>query len=257
MASNTIESALKNDRYIIVAGLFGITTLAWAYMFYLAQGMSSMSMDQAMPQIHPWGIVDAFMMFLMWAIMMVAMMVPSASPTILLYATLNRKRQQLKRPYVSTAIFLAGYIAVWTAFSVIATFAQWGLQMAALLSPMMISTSYLLGGLLLITAGIFQWSPMKQACLIHCRSPLDFLSSHWREDAAGVFGMGLHHGFYCLGCCWALMALLFVAGVMNLLWIAVITLFVLVEKIVPHGPVIGRITGGFLILAGVSLILQG
>jgi len=257
VTSSTIESALKNDRYIIVAGLVGITTLAWAYMFYLAQGMNSMSMDQAMPQVRPWGIVDAFMMFLMWAIMMVAMMVPSASPTILLYATLSRKRQQLKRPYVSTAIFLAGYVVVWTVFSVIATLAQWGLQMTALLSPMMISTSYLLGGLLLITAGIFQWSPIKQACLVHCRSPLDFLSSHWREDTAGVFGMGLHHGFYCLGCCWALMALLFVAGVMNLLWIAVITLFVLVEKIVPHGPVIGRITGAILILAGVSLILQG
>jgi predicted metal-binding membrane protein len=255
VAANALESALKQDRYIIAAGLIGITALAWADMFYLAHGMNSMGMEKAMPRIQSWGLVDAFAMFVMWSIMMVAMMVPSASPTILLYATLNRKRAQQKRPYASTGIFLAGYVAVWTAFSVIATLAQWGLHAAALLSPIMVSTSSVFGGILLIAAGIFQWTPIKHACLNHCRSPLDFLSSHWREGTAGAFSMGLRHGFYCLGCCWALMALLFVAGVMNLLWIAVIALFVLIEKIVPNGPIIGRITGGMLIMAGVTLVL--
>ena len=145
---------------------------------------------------------------------------------------------------------------VWIGFSALATLAQWGLHEAALLSPMMVSTSPILGGVLLLSAGIFQWTPWKYTCLKHCRSPLGFLMTDWRDGAWGAFWMGLRHGSYCTGCCWFLMALLFVAGVMNLLWVAAITAFVLVEKMVPRGDLVGRVAGGVLILAGIVLLSQ-
>jgi predicted metal-binding membrane protein len=195
-------------------------------------------------------------MFLMWAVMMVAMMVPTAAPMILIFANVNRKRQEQERPYVPTAVFLSGYLLVWTGFSVLATLAQWGLHEAALLSPMMVSTSSILGGILLLAAGIFQWTPLKYACLKHCRSPLSFLMTDWREGYRGALIMGLKHGSYCTGCCWFLMALLFVAGVMNLLWVATITAFVLVEKAVPRGDLVGRIAGVALCIAGLIMLVQ-
>jgi predicted metal-binding membrane protein len=255
-----LEAILKKDRLVILAALAGISVLAWSYMLYLAWAMRSMdmgSMDMAMPQMQAWGATELLLTFIMWAVMMVAMMVPSAAPMILLFATINRKRRHQERPFVATGIFLAGYLVIWTLFSALATLAQWGLHAAALLSPMMVSTSPLLGGALLIAAGIFQWTPLKHACLTHCRAPFDFLMSDWREGRGGAFGMGLHHGIYCLGCCWFLMALLFVAGVMNLLWVAAITLFVLVEKVVPAGATIGRATGALLVAAGIALLAQG
>jgi len=208
-----------------------------------------MGMSIAMPQTHPWGPLDLLLMFTMWAVMMVAMMVPTAGPMVLLFATFNRKRREQDRPFASTSVFLLGYLAIWIAFSVIAALAQWSLHRAALLSPMMVSTSPVLGGSLLIAAGIFQWTPLKNTCLTHCRSPLDFFSSHWREGTGGALSMGLRHGAYCVGCCWVLMALLFVAGVMNLLWIAILSAFVLVEKTIPArtNKWVGRIAGLLLI----------
>jgi predicted metal-binding membrane protein len=222
--------------------------------------MSSMapsSMKMAMPQMHSWGATELFLTFVMWAIMMVAMMVPSAAPMILLFATINRKYRQQERPYVATSVFLLGYLVVWTLFSALATLVQWGLHSASLLSPMMVGTSPILGGVLLIAAGIFQWTPLKHACLAHCRAPLDFLMSDWRQGNRGAFIMGLRHGTYCLGCCWFLMTLLFVAGVMNLLWVAAIALFVLVEKVVPGGAMVGRVTGAVLVVAGIALLTRG
>ena len=194
------------------------------------------------------------LLFVMWAVMMVAMMVPSAAPMVLAFLTVNQRRQTAGRPLVPVGIFLAGYLAVWTAFSAVATLAQWGLHKAALLSPAMAATSPVLNGGLLIAAGVFQWTPLKRACLKGCRSPLSFLMSEWRDGTAGAFVMGLRHGTYCVGCCWILMALLFVAGVMNLLWVAVIALFVMAEKIFAHGELLGRITGVVLAAAGVALI---
>jgi len=256
-----LETVLKRDRAVILAGLAGITVLAWAYMFYLAWAMHPMDMggmemakDQAMPQMQAWGSVELLLTFVMWAIMMVAMMVPSAAPMILLFATINRKLRQRDRPHVATSVFLAGYLLVWTLFSVAATLAQWGLHSAALLSPMMVSTNPVVGGTLLIAAGVFQWTPIKRACLVHCRAPFELLMSDWRDGNKGAFLMGLQHGAYCLGCCWLLMALLFVAGVMNLLWVAAIAFFVLVEKIVPGGPMIGRVTGAVLVASGITLL---
>ena len=159
-------------------------------------------------------------------------------------------------PLAPTATFVLGYIAMWSLFSVAATLVQWGLDQAALISPMMVSTSPSLGAGLLIAAGIYQWLPFKDACLQHCRAPAHFLAEHWHKGKAGAFRMGLEHGAFCLGCCWALMGLLFLGGVMNLLWIAAITLFVLLEKVLPFGDRGGRVMGALMVLAGL-LALAG
>jgi predicted metal-binding membrane protein len=188
--------------------------------------------------------------------MMIAMMVPSVAPLILIFAAAYRKRQERQDPVVPTAIFLMGYLLVWTGFSVLATLAQWGLHTAALLSPMMVSNSSILGGVIMLAAGIFQWTSFKHACLTHCRSPLGFLMTHWREGTRGTLIMGMEHGTYCVGCCWILMVLLFVAGVMNLVWVAIIAAFVLAEKVLPRGDLVGRVAGGMLVLAGIGLLSQ-
>ena len=201
-----------------------------------------------------WGSSTVVLLFLMWAVMMVAMMVPSAVPMIQVFLAVNERRQKSSRQLVPVGAFLLGYLVVWTAFSAAATLAQWGLHKAALLSPMMVATSPVVSGGLLLAAGIFQWTPLKRSCLSGCRSPLSFLMSEWRDGAAGSFSMGLRHGAYCVGCCWALMALLFVVGVMNLLWVAAIALFVIAEKILPRGEIIGHIAGVALVAAGIGVI---
>ena len=246
---------------MVASGLVAITLLAWGYMVYEARVMyqtgicSCAGMKMSGPDTAPWSAATLLPLFLMWAEMMVAMMIPSAAPMILTFATVNRKRREQERPYVSTGIFLLGYVLVWTLFSAVAALAQWVLHAKALLSPMMVSTSPLLGGLLLITTGIFQWTPLKNTCLTHCRSPLSFLMTGWREGKWGALTMGLKHGAFCTGCCWFLMALLFVAGVMNIWWIAIISVFVLLEKIAPRGLLLGKVTGGFLIVWGVWMIV--
>lgn len=252
--SSALESALRHDRWIVASGLCVIAGLSWIYTIYLAWRMGGMDMSMAMPQALAWDAVEALMMFVMWVVMMIAMMTPTAAPMILLFAAINRKRKERDAPYVPTAIFVTGYLLTWAAFSAVATAAQWGLHQAALLSPMMMSTSAWLGGGLLIIAGVFQWLPLKDACLRHCRSPLSFLTNEWVEGANGALVMGLKHGAYCTGCCWALMALLFVGGVMNLLWIAGLTIFVLLEKVTPGGARIGRAAGLTLVGFGVWVI---
>lgn len=197
----TAEAVLRRDRAIILAGLIGIAGLAWAYMFYLAAQMGDTSMSpemgaMAMPQMRTWGIVDVALVFVMWSVMMVAMMVPSAAPMILVFAKVERNRRNSQSPFAPTAAFVFGYLLVWTAFSALATLAQWGLHSAALFSPMMVSTSRVVGGGLLIAAGFFQWTPLKRACLVHCRSPLHFFMSKWRDGTSGALEMGSHHGTY-------------------------------------------------------------
>ena len=255
-----LETVLKRDKALVIAGLAAVTLLAWAYLFYLAQGMGDMA---AMPgsaisgmegvemtgaaRTVAWGPVDFVLMFLMWAVMMVGMMVPSAAPMILAFANINRLRRLKGNPYVPTVVFLAGYVLVWSAFSVAATGLQWGLRYTSLLSPMMVSASPILGGILLLAAGAFQWSPLKSVCLRHCQTPMGYITNEWREGHRGALAMGVHHGAYCLGCCWALMGLLFVLGVMNLLWIAALAALVLGEKVLPAGQWLGRVAGlGFL-----------
>jgi predicted metal-binding membrane protein len=258
-----MESLLKRDRFIVLAALITLAFLAWGYMVHEARAMNltgvccCAGMKMSGPDTGPWSMATLPPLFLMWAEMMVAMMIPSAAPMILTFALVQRKRREQERPFVPTGIFLLGYLIVWTGFSALATVAQWMLHAKAVLSPMMVSTSPILGGALLITAGIFQWTPLKNACLTHCRSPLSFLMTDWREGNWGALGMGLKHGAYCTGCCWFLMALLFVAGVMNLWWIAMIAVFVLLEKVAPRGLWIGKIAGAALAAWGVWVMARG
>src|SRR3984893_4214603 len=179
----------------------------------------------------------------MWVVMMDAMMIPAASPVILLFTEINRRRNEHQATFVSTGQFLLGYLTSWTGFSVLATLTQWALLTAALVSPMMASTSKALGGGLLLGAGLFQFSRLKYSCLAHCLSPMGFLATEWQDGSWGAFRMGLKHGSYCLGCCWALMGLLFAFGVMNLLWVAIISAFVLLEEITHANLLISRLSG--------------
>ena len=246
---------LRRERLIISGCLAAVVVLSWLYLIHTKAAMPDMDMPgMVMLDLHEWGPATVLLLFVMWSVMMVAMMVPSATPMILAFVTVNQRRQAANRPFVPVAIFLFGYLAVWTAFSAAATLAEWGLHQAAMLSTTMTATSTALNGGLLIAAGVFQWTPLKRACLNGCRSPLSFLMSKWRDGAGGAFVMGIRHGAYCVGCCWFLMALLFVAGVMNLLWVAVIALFVMAEKISPKGELLARAAGVGLVIAGATLI---
>ena len=270
MNGAALETLLRRDRLVVGVALAALVVAAWLYLVHLARAMAGIAMPHmetmpgmaampgmamATPALHAWSWVEVGALVVMWAVMMVAMMMPAAAPMILMFATVHRRRAVDGRPVVPTGIFVLGYLVMWTLFGVIAALAQAGLHAAALLSPTMAAESPLLGGSLLVAAGVVQWTPLKRACLTACRSPLSFLMTRWREGRGGAFVMGVHHGLYCLGCCWALMALLFVAGVMNLVWIAVIAVAVLVEKAVPYGDLVGRAIGVLLVVAGVWSIL--
>lgn len=246
----TVESLIKKDRLIIYSGLIIITALSWTYMFHLDNEMRNMDMSMAhlMPEMQVWDLEKFVLMFVMWVVMMVAMMLPSASPTALIFAKVHHNRKSTGKPFVPLVFFLSGYFTIWSVFSLAATTLQWVLHQTALLSPMMVSTSPLLGGPILLAAGLFQFTPIKYSCLSRCRNPLNFLVTEWQEGNYGAFTMGVKHGCFCVGCCWMLMALLFVAGVMNLLWVAAIALFVLVEKSLPYSVWTGR-GGGILLIA--------
>ncbi len=251
-----LEAVLKQDRLIVLSGLLGLSSLMWGYMVYLTQGMMNMDqgMELTMPTMPVWAGFDLVFIFAMWAVMMMAMMLPPASPMILLFATLNRRRREQHDPFVPTSVFLLGYLAVWIGFSALAAIVQWGLHVTSLLSPTMMSANPIIGGALLLVAGIFQWTPLKHACLAHCRSPLGFLMTNWREGRGGAFSMGLRHGGYCVGCCWLLMSLLLVTGVMNLLWMALMATFVLVEKVSPAGHWVSRAAGLLFVGWGIWMV---
>ena len=231
-----------------------VTVLAWAYLAWSATRMTGTATPMDMMGLRPWGLADFVLVFLMWTIMMVGMMVPTAAPMALIYAAVARKAEGQGTVLAPTSTFVSGYVAVWTLFSLVATVAQWGLDRAALLSPTMVATSPALGAALLIAAGAYQLTPAKTACLRHCRSPIHFIAQHWRPGVRGAFRMGLEHGAFCLGCCWLLMGLLFVGRVMNLLWVAAIALFVLLEKVVPDTPLAGRLAGGAMMVTGLAFL---
>jgi predicted metal-binding membrane protein len=226
-----------------------------------ASGHSSMAGMLMSPVT--WTPGYALLMFSMWWLMMIAMMLPSAAPMVLLHATVTRKglaraddagqNTPSHRLRSATTAFIAGYLVMWGAFSLVAVVAQWALERGELLSAMMMSTSRFLGSGLLLAAGLWQLTPLKTVCLRHCRSPISFLSTHWRPGVGGAFRMGIEHGVFCLGCCWFLMALLFYGGVMHLIWIIGLALFVLAEKMMPAGVAFGRVTGLLLIAWGVWL----
>lgn len=245
----------RHDRWAVLASLAGVTAIAWVYLFWSAARMMGSSQPIEMAQIHSWLPSDFVLVFLMWAVMMIGMMLPTATPMTLIYAAVVRKAARDGTTLAPTATFVAGYVAMWTLFSVVATLAQWGLDRAALLSPMLVTTSPKIGAALLVAAGVYQLTPAKTACLRHCRSPAYFISEHWRAGTVGAFQMGLVHGAFCLGCCWLLMGLLFVGGVMNLLWVAAIAIFVLCEKVIPRAPLVGKLAGGAMILTGMTLLV--
>ena len=256
---SALERVIRRDRVIAGLGLAGLTGLSWLYLASMSGGMHSAAMEaemhaaMGMPEMGAWGANTVVALFLMWAVMMVGMMVPSAAPVMLLILTVYRRRGG-SDARISGALFVIGYLMIWVAFSAVATAGQVLLHRAALLTPEMSSRSTLVAGAILIIAGVYQWLPIKSACLTHCRSPLGFLTTHWRDGARGALSMGLGHGWFCVGCCWTLMALLFVVGVMNLLWVALIAAFVLLEKLTPAGPVVGRVAGVLLIAWGAYLL---
>jgi predicted metal-binding membrane protein len=253
---SALEKLLVRDRLAVVAGLAGAIALSWLYLV-----PASRDMYGAMDGLSAWmmaGTWDAryfLLICLMWAVMMVGMMLPSAAPTLLLFATVLRRSDPKNAPVARTYAFAGGYLFAWTAFSLAATFLQWALAKTALLSPMMITNSRTVGALILMAAGVYQWTPLKRSCLARCRAPAEFLSRHFRPGSVGALRMGTSHGLYCVGCCWALMLLLFFGGVMSLTWIAAITVFVLLEKLAPFGAQGGRLSGTLLLLAACGVML--
>lgn len=249
--AEALETLLRRDRAVTAAGLAAVAVLAWAYTLWLALGMlpgRAMPPLMAMPALHGWTAADLALTALMWMAMMIAMMTPSAAPMILLHARVQRRSG--RDPAPTTAAFLGGYLLAWAGFSILATLLQWGLHEAALLSGAMGRLAPFAGAAALLGAGLYQFTPLKARCLGECQSPIGFLARHWRDGIRGSLRMGLDHGLYCVGCCWVLMGLLFAAGIMNLIWIAGITLLVLAEKLVPAGGRVGR-------LAGLALIAWG
>ena len=242
-------------RLLVPVGLIVITTLCWAYLFLLSARMGAMNSPLAMPMTAEWTGADVLLMWTMWSVMMAGMMLPSAAPMVSAYATTVRsERSQL---HGSTPMFVAGYVVAWSGFAALATGAQWALHDAALVNAMGVSTSRWLGGFLLVGAGAYQFTGLKEACLSKCRTPLGFLLTNWRSGSRGAAVMGIRHGTLCIGCCWALMTLLFVLGVMNLWWIALVAAIVLLEKFVPSDALtralgVGMSIWGVGLLAGVA-----
>ncbi|MBT6277999.1 MAG: DUF2182 domain-containing protein [Chromatiales bacterium] len=251
---------LRREQAVLAAGLVAVIALSWGWLL-IGAGMDMTALEMtAMAGMDGWAMQPAewtlgyiVLMVCMWQVMMTAMMLPSAAPVLALYASMARKRRDQGRPLGQVGTFALGYLGTWGAFSVIATAAQWALEAARLLSPMLETTNVWLGSVLFISAGLWQLTPIKSACLRHCRSPLGFLMSCWRPGAWGAFRMGARHGFYCLGCCWCLMALLFFGGIMNLYWIAGLAVFVLLEKTFSHAHWFGRVTGVALVGWGLAL----
>jgi predicted metal-binding membrane protein len=239
-------------RLIVPVGLVVITAICWAYLFLLSARMGAMKSPLAMPMSAAWTGTDVVLMWTMWAVMMAGMMLPSAAPMITAYAaTVRSERAQL---HGSTPLFVVGYLAAWSGFAALAAGTQWVLHDAALVDAMGVSTSRWLGGFLLLGAGAYQFTGVKDACLSKCRTPLGFLLTSWRAGRGGAVVMGVHHGSLCIGCCWALMTLLFVLGVMNLWWIAVVAAVVLLEKLVPSDA-LTRALGVGLVAWGAGLVV--
>jgi predicted metal-binding membrane protein len=270
MSDAAIEAVLRRDRVIVAAAVVILTALAWAYVWWLAADMDMGGMDMSdfrmipagmglmMPATAPWTTTEFAFVFVMWAVMMIGMMTPSVAPMLLVYARVGQEAAQQGKPLAASAYFAAGYLLTWIGFALLATSAQWVLERSALLTPTMAGAGDIFGGAVLVVAGIYQWTPLKDACLRQCQAPWWFIQRHggFRADARCALALGACHGAYCIGCCWALMALLFVGGVMNVLWIAAIAILVLAEKVVPACRVISRTAGAGLFAGGAWLLAQ-
>jgi predicted metal-binding membrane protein len=234
--------------------LLSLTVLALGYTYWLGTGFDMSAMMS--PRFIPWTAAHFAFMFAMWLVMMVGMMTPSVAPMVLLYVAVGRSSAGKGPAFAPASAFVAGYLLSWGAFSAAATLLQWWLESLALIAPMMAGMSRPLAGTVLIVAGVYQWLPVKHRCLSQCRSPMSFVQRHggFQASTGGSVRLGALHGWYCIGCCWALMALLFAFGVMNFLWIAGLMIFVLVEKIVPYAGVVSRVAGLAAIAAGIALM---
>ena len=268
-----LSAILRHERAVVLGALLAVTLLAWSYLLAGAgmnsAGMDMVGMDMAgmdmagmaagggsMTMTPPhWTAGYAIMMFLMWAIMMVAMMLPSAAPAVLLAAALMRQRGG-SVAFGPAGLFVAGYLAIWFGFSLIATLLQWGLDRAGLLPAQMTSLSVALSGGLMLATGLYQLTRWKRACLIQCRSPFELLTRYWNRGRLGPMLAGVRHGLFCLGCCWMIMALLFVGGVMNILWIAGLAVLVALEKLLPAGQRVSQVIGVLLIVAGAVVLVR-
>ena len=249
----------RSGRLPVAAGIAVLLALSWAYVASMGWGMQNMGVSEdwlLMPRMVDWSGTDLVLVFIMWTLMMIAMMLPSATPMLLLFSKISHGRTSAARALFATGALTAGYIAVWTVFSLIATLAQWGLLEARLLSPMMTSANPVLSATLLAAAGAYQLTPLKHACLARCRSPWSVLLNDWRDGFVGAFVMGLRQGLYCAGCCWLLMALLFVFGVMSLIWIAALSLLVLLEKLLRQPRWFAQGSGAMLLAWGVLVAVR-
>ena len=238
---------VTTSKLMVATTVFVLIVLSWYYMLF------GMSMN--MQPVASWSLADLFLLLIMWAIMMAGMMLPSAYPVIMLVEKINQQRKQNGASHTATQYFILGYLLAWSLYSVAITLVQYSLHYGSLLSPMMISANNYFSAALLICAGLYQFTAMKNLCLNHCRSPLGMLTLHWQEGIKGAIQLGFKHGQYCLGCCWVLMGLLFVTGVMNLKWILLLTAVVLIEKVLIKKPYIDKILGGALIAIGGTLLL--
>jgi len=268
MTDSALEAVLRRDRLLVAGALGVIAVLAWGYVLWLAVDMDMGGMD--MPEFRmipaglglmaladaPWGLIEFTFVFVMWVVMMIGMMAPSVAPMILMYARVGRQGNVKGKPLAATGWFAASYFLTWMGFALAATLVQWMVERAALLDSRMASASNVFGGIVLIAAGVYQWSPLKDVCLAQCQSPIGFLMRYggFRGDLPGCLLIGLRHGAYCIGCCWALMALLFVGGVMNVLWIALLALLVLLEKLASFGRWIARAAGVACVTAGAGML---
>ncbi len=263
------EKLICQQRNITLTALIIIILIAWYYVLAGAgTGMNIWAMTtwqfppqttlQSMPQ--QWTIHYSLLMLIMWWVMMIAMMLPSATPMVLLYARVYRQaqsKQQIKSSGIPIPAFIAGYLLIWLVFSFAAVFLQWILEQSKLMHGIMmwITEPYFSAGLLFV-AGIYQFTPLKHTCLKQCRSPVEFISRHWQQGNIGALTMGIHHGIFCLGCCWALMLLLFFGGIMNLVWIAGLAIIVLAEKLLPFGGKFSQLTGILLCVSGLWVMLD-
>ena len=253
MQIELLSGLVRHRRTVVLGALATVTAAAWAYLLLGAGIEMDMGGGQTMVTPSAWSPPYAALISVMWWVMMVAMMLPAAAPTVLLVTTLAWDR--LPNPNLVPAaamLFASGYLLVWSGVSLAATLLQWRLDNAGLLSETMAFGNRILASTVLVAAGLYQWTPLKNPCLRHCRSPTEFLIRHWRPDSLGAVGMGVRHGLFCLGCCWMLMALLFVGGLMSLAWVGAIALFVLVEKTVPWGDWMSRLGGALLVVWGVA-----
>jgi len=267
----TKAAVLRRDRVVVVLALALMTALAWSYLLWLSADIYMGGMDMTglrvipsgmglmMPAHVPWRAMEFAFVFVMWTVMMVGMMTPSAAPMFLMYARVGRQTAAHGTPFAATVWFGAGYFLVWTACALLATFVQWAFERTALLDSAMSTTSNVIGGLLFVAAGSYQWTGLKDVCLTQCQRPFAFLMRQggFRGDAPGSLMLGLRHGAYCVGCCWALMALLLVGGVMNVFWIGLLALLIFLEKVTPFGRQIALLAGSILVVAGAWLLSFG